>query len=68
VIAGDRLAALLALGGIAVTTVALTRLAHSILGIIHDRPVVTKDPHTGELQIARSPNPQHRPRRHGRPQ
>lgn len=46
----------------------LIYLAETVNTIVHERPVVTKHPYTGDLQIVRSPNPDHRPRRHGIPQ
>lgn len=42
-------------------------LAYAIADIVRQRPIVTKDKFTGDLQIVRSPNPDHRPRRHGHP-
>lgn len=61
----DRPAALAALALAAVFFVITYVLAEAVIDIWRNRPMVTKDPHTGDLQIVRSPNPQHRPRRHG---
>jgi hypothetical protein len=62
---GDRPAALIALAAAVVIGWLLWRFVLMLRQIIHDRPIVTKDPHSGELQVVRSPNPGHRPRRHG---
>jgi hypothetical protein len=58
-------AALFALVCAALFTVLMTIAAGQILQVVRDRPIVLKDRWTGDLQIARSPNPKHRPRRHG---
>jgi hypothetical protein len=50
----DRLAGFVTLIGIAVATTALTWIAWLICDLYADRPVVTKDPHTGQLYIPRS--------------
>lgn len=63
----DRPAALFALALSVLLVLFLWYLACSIAGIIRDRPIVTKDRWTGDLQIVRSPNPRHKPRRHGTP-